>query len=97
VRTHPDGDQDGRVTRGYLFICLQPLKPALGTRGSSGAALSQKVASGAPVTHGGPEAASGREVGAGAAGARASSGAALSQKVGAKATGKCGSLGAAAS
>jgi hypothetical protein len=61
VRTCPDGDHDGRVTRGYLFICLQPAELILETRGSSGAALSQKVGAGAQVTRGGLGAALGRE------------------------------------
>jgi hypothetical protein len=52
----PSGDHDGRVTRGYLFICLQLAKPVLRTRGSFGAALSQKVGVGSQVTRGGPEA-----------------------------------------
>jgi hypothetical protein len=65
----PDGDHDGWVARGYLFICLQLAEPVLRTRGSSGAALSQKVGAGAQVAHGGPEAAPDREAGARAAGA----------------------------
>jgi hypothetical protein len=68
VRTRPDGDHDGRVTRGYLFNCLQLVEPFLGTRDSSGAALSQKVGAGAQVTCGGLEAAPSREAGAGAVG-----------------------------
>jgi hypothetical protein len=42
ARTHPDGDHDGRVDRGYMFNCLQPTEPVLGTRDSFGAVLSQK-------------------------------------------------------
>jgi hypothetical protein len=61
MRTRPDGDHDDRVTRGYLFIYLQPVEPVLGTRGSSGAALRHKVGAGAQVTCGGPGAALGRE------------------------------------
>jgi hypothetical protein len=53
----PNGDHDGQVARGYLFICLQPAEPVLGTRGSSGVALSQKVGAGAQVIRGGPGAA----------------------------------------
>jgi hypothetical protein len=48
---------------GYLFICLQPAESVLGTRGSSGAALRQKVGAGAHVTHGGPEIAPSRDRG----------------------------------
>jgi hypothetical protein len=81
VRTRPDGDHDGRVARGYLFICLQPAEPVLGTRGSSEAAMSQMVGVGIQVTRGGPGATPGRK--AGAAGARGGPGAALSREVGA--------------
>jgi hypothetical protein len=59
VRTRPDGDHDDRVTRGYLFICLQPVEPVLGIRDSSGAALRHKVGAEAQVTRGGPGAALG--------------------------------------
>jgi hypothetical protein len=93
----PDGDHDGRVARGYLFICLQPAEPILGTRGSSGAALRQKVGARAQVTRDGPGAAPGREAGAGAARARGGLGAAPSREAGAKATGTRGSPGAAPS
>jgi hypothetical protein len=62
----PDGDHDGRVVRGYLINCLQPAEPVLGTRGSSGAALSQKVCAGAQVTCGGPRASLSQEAGVGA-------------------------------
>jgi hypothetical protein len=51
----PDGDHDGWVTRGYLFICLHPAEPVLETCDSSGAALSQKVGARAQVIRGGPE------------------------------------------
>jgi hypothetical protein len=53
-----------------LFICLQPAEPVLGTCGSSGAVVSQKVGAGAQVIRGGPEAALSREAGAGAVGTR---------------------------
>jgi hypothetical protein len=41
-------------TGGYLFICLWPTEAVLRTRGSSRAALRQKVRAGAQVTGGGP-------------------------------------------
>jgi hypothetical protein len=69
-----------------LFICLQPAEPILGTRGSSGAALSQKVGAGAQVIRGGPGVAPSREAGAGAMGIRDGPGAAPSQEAGAGAT-----------
>jgi hypothetical protein len=80
VCMRPDGDHDGRVVRGYLFNCLQPTKPVLGTRDSSGAILSQKVGAGAQVTRGGPGTALSREAGAGAAGARGGPGAVPSRE-----------------
>jgi hypothetical protein len=61
-----DGDHDDRVARGYLFICLQPAEPVLGTRGSSGAALSQMVGAEAQVIRGGPRAAPSQKARAGA-------------------------------
>jgi hypothetical protein len=61
-------DHDGRVTREYLFNCLQLVQPVYGTRGSSGAALSQKAGAGAQATRGGPGAALSQEAGAGALG-----------------------------
>jgi hypothetical protein len=97
VCTRPDRDHDGRVARGYVFICLQPVEPVLGTRDSSGAALSQKVVAGAQVTHDSPGAASGREAGAGATGARDGPGAASSREAGAGVAGIRGSPGAAPS
>jgi hypothetical protein len=93
----PDGDHDGRVTRGYLFNCLQPAEPILGTRGSSGAALSQKVGAGAQVTNGGPVSTPTQEVGAGVVGARGGLGAASSREAGTGAIGICGSPRAALS
>jgi hypothetical protein len=65
------------------LFCLQPVEPVLGTRGGSGAALSQKVGAGAQVTCGGPGAAPSREAGAGAAGTRGSPGAAPNREAGA--------------
>jgi hypothetical protein len=44
-----------------LFNCLQLVEPVLGTRGSFGAALSQKAGAGGQTTHGGPGAAPSRE------------------------------------
>jgi hypothetical protein len=93
----PDGDHDGRVTRGYLFNCLQPAEPILETHGSSGVALSQKVGAGAQVTNSGPVSALTREAGAGVVGTHGGLGAALSQEAGAGAVGICGSPGAALS
>jgi hypothetical protein len=78
THTRPDGAHDGRVVRGYLFICLQHVEPVLGTHGHSGATLSQKVGARAQVTCGGPGAAPGREAGARAVGARCGLGAAPS-------------------
>jgi hypothetical protein len=95
AHTCPDGDHDGRITRRYLFICLQPVKSILGTRGSSGATLSQKVSAEAHVTCGGPELPPSREAGAGAAGARSGPGVAPSREVRVRATGEHGSPGAA--
>jgi hypothetical protein len=68
----PDGDHDGWVAKGYLFICLQLAELA----------LTQKVGAGAQVTHGSPGAAPGREAGAGAAGAHGGLGAAPSREAG---------------
>jgi hypothetical protein len=85
------GDHDGQVTRGYLFNCLQPAQPFLGTRGSCRAALGQKVGAGAQVTRSGPGAAPSQGTGAEAVGTRGSPGAALSQEVGARAVGTRGS------
>jgi hypothetical protein len=48
---------------GYLFNYLQPAEPVLGTRGSSGVVLSQKVGAGAEVTRGGPGATPSQEAG----------------------------------
>jgi hypothetical protein len=70
AHTCPDGDHDGQVARGYLFNCLQPVEPILGTRGSSRTALSQKLGAGAQATRSGPKAALSHEAGAGAAEAR---------------------------
>jgi hypothetical protein len=42
----PDGDHDGQVASGYLFICLRPTELVLRTRGNSGAAMSQMVGAG---------------------------------------------------
>jgi hypothetical protein len=86
----PNGDHDGRVDKGYLFICLQPAEPVLGTRGSSGAALSQKMGARAQVIRGGPGAALSREVRARATGTRGGPRAAPSWEVGARATGTRG-------
>jgi hypothetical protein len=94
---HPKGDHDGRVAKGYLFICLQPTEPVFGTCGSSGATMSQVVGAGAQVTRGGPRAALGREAGARIAGARGGPGAAPSQEAGARAAGTRGSPRAAPS
>jgi hypothetical protein len=77
------------------LFCLQPVEPVLGTRGSFGATLSQKVGAGAQVTCGGPGATPGWEAGAGAAGARGGPGAAPSREAGAEAAGTHGSPGAA--
>jgi hypothetical protein len=66
MRTRPDRVHDGRVALGYLFNCLQRKESFLGTRGNSGAALSQYVGAGAQVTRGGPRAAPSRGTGAGA-------------------------------
>jgi hypothetical protein len=60
--TCPDGNHDDRVVRGYLFNCLQLAESVLGTRGSSEAALSQKVGVEAQVTRSGPGAAPRREL-----------------------------------
>jgi hypothetical protein len=83
ARTRPDGDHDGLVAMGYLFICLRPVEPVLRTRGSSRATMSQMVGAGAQVTHDGPGAALSREVGAGAVGTRGSPGATPSREAGA--------------
>jgi hypothetical protein len=80
---YSDGDHDGRVGRGYLFICLQPAEPVLGARGSSGAALNQKVGAGAQVTCGVPGAAPGRVAGAEVTGTYGSPRAASSREAGA--------------
>jgi hypothetical protein len=53
-----------------LFICLQLTEPVIGTRGSSGAAISQMVGAGAQVTRDGPGVISDREAGARAVGTR---------------------------
>jgi hypothetical protein len=71
----PNGDHDGRATRGYLFNCLQLVELIHGTRGSFRAALSQKAGAGAQATHGGPGAAPSRETGARDAGTRGGLGA----------------------
>jgi hypothetical protein len=99
VRTRPDRDYDDRIARGYLFNCLQPTEPVLRTRGSSGAALSQKVGAEAQVTHGGPRAAPSREAGVRAVGACGGPKAARSREAGAGAgaAGTRGSLEAAPS
>jgi hypothetical protein len=83
ARTRPNGDHDGQVTRGYLFICLRPAEPVLRSRGSFGTAMSQMVGAGAQVTRGGPRATPGREAGAGATGTPGSPEAAPSREVGA--------------
>jgi hypothetical protein len=70
-----------------LFNCLRPLEPVLGARGSSRAALSQKVGAGAQATRGGPRATLSQDAGAGVTGTRGSPGAAPSWEVGAGATG----------
>jgi hypothetical protein len=88
---HLDGGHNGWVVRGYLFNCLQPLEPVLGTRGSTGAALSQNVGARAQVTCGDPGAALSLEAGAGAMGARGGPGAAPTREVGARAAGTHGS------
>jgi hypothetical protein len=80
-----------------LFNSLQPVKPILGTRDSSGAALSQKAGAGAQTTRGGPGAAPRREVRAGATGTRGGLGASSSRQAGAGAVGTRDSLGAAPS
>jgi hypothetical protein len=67
---------------GCLFICLRPVKPILETRGSSGAALSQKVDAGAYVTRGGPGAGLSREAGVRTTGTRGSLRAAPCQEAG---------------
>jgi hypothetical protein len=97
VRTRPDGGHDGQVVREYLFNCLQPAEPILGTRDIFGAALSQKVGAGAQVTYDGPGAAPSREAGAGAAESRDGPGAAPSREAGAEAVGTRDGLGAASS
>jgi hypothetical protein len=97
TRACPNEDYDGRVIRGYLFNCLQPAEPILGTRGSSGATLNQKVGAGGKATHGGHGAALSQEAGAGAAGARGGPGAAPSRETGIGDTGTCGGPGAALS
>jgi hypothetical protein len=66
-----------------LFNCLQPAEPVLGTRGISGAALSQKVGAGAHVTRGGPGATLSQVAGAEAIGARGGPRAASSREAGA--------------
>jgi hypothetical protein len=71
----PDGDHDDRVTRGYLFICLQLVELVLGTCVSFRAALSQKLGAGAQATRGGLRAAPSQEAGAGATGTRSGPGA----------------------
>jgi hypothetical protein len=78
MRTCPDGDHDGMIVRGYLFIYLWPTELVVRTRDSSGAAMSQMVGARAQVTRGGPRASPGQEVKA--AGTHGSSGATLSQK-----------------
>jgi hypothetical protein len=93
----PDGDHDGRVTRGYLFNCLQLVEPVLGTRGSFGATLSQKAGAGARMTRDHPRAAPSWETGAGATGTCGGPGAALSREVGARVMGTRGSPGATTS
>jgi hypothetical protein len=87
VCTCPDEDHDGWVNREYLFNCLQLVKPVHGTRGSSGATLSQKAGAGAQVTRGSPIAALSREAGAEATRTRDGPEAAPSQKAGARAMG----------
>jgi hypothetical protein len=94
VRTRPDEDHDGRVTRKYLFNCLQLVEPVHGTRGSSRATLSQKAGAGAQATHGGPGAALSREAKAGAVGTRGGPRAAPNREVGAGSMGTRGALGA---
>jgi hypothetical protein len=97
VRTCPDGDHDGQVARGYLFICLRPAESVLGTHDSSRATMSQTVGAGAQVARDSPGATSGREAGARAAGARGGPGAAPSQEAGAGAARTRDSPGAAPS
>jgi hypothetical protein len=94
VCTRPNEDHDGRVTRGYLFNCLQLVDPTHGTRGSSVTALNQKAGAEAQATRGAPEAAPSREAGAGAMGTRDAPGAALSREAGAGAVGRRGGSGA---
>jgi hypothetical protein len=72
---------------GYLFNCLHLVEPVLGTRGSFGAALSQKVGAGAQATCGGPGAVLSREAGAGATRTRGGPRATPSWEVGAGALG----------
>jgi hypothetical protein len=93
----PDEDHDGRVTREYLFNCLQLVEPVHGTRGSSGAALDQKTGAGAHAIHDGPGAALSRETRARAAGTCGGPGAASSRETGAEAIGTRGAPGAALS
>jgi hypothetical protein len=95
VRTRPDGDRDGRVTRGYLFNCLQLVEPVLGTRCSFGVALTQKVGVVAQAMHGGSRAALNREAGAKAMGVHGGPGAAPSREAGARAAGASDGPGAA--
>jgi hypothetical protein len=97
VRTCPDRDHDGQVTRGYLFNCLQLVELVLGTCGSFRAALGQKTGVGAQATRGDPGAAPSREAGAGATGTRGGPGATLSREVGAGAARTRGGPGAAPS
>jgi hypothetical protein len=97
VCTRPDGDRDGRVTRGYLFNCLQLVEPVLGTRCSFGVALSQKVGVVAQAMRGGPRAALSREAGAKAMGVRDGPGAAPRWEAGDGAVGTHGGPGAAPS
>jgi hypothetical protein len=68
VRMCSDGDHDGLVERGYLFIFLRPAEPVLRTRGTSRAAMSQMVGARAQVPRGGLRAAPGQEAEAGATG-----------------------------
>jgi hypothetical protein len=78
-----------------LFNFLQLVEPVHGTRGNSGAALSQQAGAGAQATRGGPGAALSREAGARAVGTRGGPGAALSREAGARVTGTRGGPGAA--
>jgi hypothetical protein len=77
-----------------LFNCLQLLEPVHGTRGSSGAALSQKSGARAQATCGTPGADLSRETGAGAAGTCGTPRAALSWETGAGAQVTHGASGA---